>query len=145
MKTIGLFLLGLFLIPTSLGAQAVHPCDETPPTVFRYPSAQVSVLAVGWCFKPEDTNGFPITDPIGFKVEIEGVGIADVGVVEPAIPESNSLGYFFYFVRVPNLAAGNIHIHAYTSSGESAASDPFTLTLLGPPKKPVKGQVQKIP
>jgi hypothetical protein len=135
----------IFLLFTgTVSAQTTHPCDLTPPTVFRYPSAQLSQLRVAFCFKPEDTYGLPIEGEIGFKLDIDGVGSIDLGPVQPSPIGPNANGDYYYEVQTSQLAAGQMHLHAYSLNGDSASSELWTLTLLGPPKPPKKGAVIQI-
>lgn len=134
-----------FVVGLIGGQSTLHPCDRRPPTVFRYKASEVATLNVGWCAQAVDTNGVPLSEPLGFKLEIEGVATVDLGHVAPQQEfGQNAAGEFYYEVHVTQLAAGMIHIHSYLSSGDSASSEPVRLTLTGRPKPP-KGIVIKVP
>lgn len=123
------------LVPAVAFAQ--HPCDVVNPTVYREPSSQLASLRVGWCFQPVDTNGVPITEQVGFALQMNSGPDVDLGIVAP-LSGPNAAGAYYFEARTTALAAGIITVKAYTVSlGMSAQSDPITLTLLGSPKKPV--------
>lgn len=126
--------LACLLVATPALAQ--HPCDVTVPTVFQEPSGQLAKLKIGWCFAPFTNVGSPITEPVGFALQIDGGPDIDLGPVA-AIGQPNANGESYYEAQTAELKAGVITVKAYTATyGMSAASAPITLTILGPPKPP---------
>lgn len=118
-----------------------HPCDTTPPTVYREPSGQLAKLKLGFCFAKQDTDGQPIDQAIGFSLQINGGPDIDLGTLAP-MTEPNAVGLQYYETQTPLLAAGVLTLKAYTADAQSAASGSITLTLLGNPKPPTKVSVK---
>lgn len=136
-------LLAVLLLTPTLGAAQSHPCDVQVPTVYREPSSQLRNLKLGWCYKAEDEDGIPITEPIGFALQVNGGADIDLGVVQPLLG-ANAQGFLYYEVQPPRLTAGVLTLKAYTPVlGMSTASVPITLTLLGRPKAPVNTTISR--
>lgn len=136
-----LFVTAALLMVSTTGLAQSHPCDVQAPTVFREPSSQLPNLRLAWCYKPEDEDGIPISEPIGFALQINGGPPIDLGVVQPLLGP-NTQGYYYYEAQTPRLTAGVLTLKAYTPMlGDSAASAAITLTLRGRPKAPVNTSI----
>lgn len=140
-----LFVLALLLAVATSSYAQTHPCDITPGTTFREPSAQLVNLRVGFCHDQKDAEGNLITEALGFTIQIEGGQTVDLGVMTPANPVPNANGDFYYETAPGVLTSGGtVRATAYASGlGSSVPSQSVLLTLLGPPKAPKKLDIKR--
>lgn len=133
MKKIILLVILLFSFAKQTEGQT-HPCDVT---VAPNPTAEGTVVKVGFCQPTTKADGSPIT-VTSFKI-FSGVGTNPIWQGMLVGGPANSAGHRYY--ESPNITfpLGNrsIRVTVVDAGGLEASSLPFTFTLVEPPPVPL--------
>lgn len=127
----------VLVVPVSLSAQTVHPCDVAPQT------APTKGTRIGWCHDRKDGATLYQQGQLGFKLIVSNQ-VVDLGAALVPVGAPSTAGFWYFETALPSGSRGEYQVSmvAYSAEGESLPSTAIVWQIGGPPSVPKNPRVK---